>query len=61
MAMLSARTTENPVEQLAQDSRVARALDLLSKNPAWVTEQQVRITEIPAPEFGEGPRGEYVL
>ena len=48
------------IEQLAQDAHVARALDWLSKNQTWVTDQQIRITEIPAPEFNEAPRGEYL-
>ena len=30
----------------------------IEKNSAWVTEQQIHLTEIPAPEFGEARRGE---
>jgi tripeptide aminopeptidase len=56
MVALSARATDNPVEQLAQDSRVVRGLDWLSKNQEWITDQQIRITEVPAPDFKEGPR-----
>jgi len=60
MAALSARAAEDSIEKLAQDPRCARALDWIDKNSEWVTEQQIRITEIPAPEFGEGPRGAFL-
>ena len=58
MATVSARATDDSIEKLAQDSRCARALEWIDKNSDWVTQQQIRLTEIPAPEFGEGPRGE---
>ncbi len=32
----------------------------IEKNSDWITEQQIRITEIPAPEFEEARRGEYL-
>jgi tripeptide aminopeptidase len=54
------RAAANPVQQLAEEPRVARALLWLEKNTAWVTEQQARITEIPAPPFEEEKRGQYV-
>lgn len=57
MATLSARATEDSVAKLAEDSRCARGLDWIAKNSAWVTEQQIRLSEIPAPEFGEAERG----
>jgi tripeptide aminopeptidase len=60
MATVSARTTDDSIEKLAQDSRCARAVDWIEKNQDWVTQQQIRLTEIPAPEFGEGPRGEFL-
>jgi tripeptide aminopeptidase len=60
MATVSARTTEDSIEKLAQDSRCARGLAWIDKNAAWLTDQQIQITEIPAPEFGEGPRGGFV-
>ncbi|MGH9703048.1 MAG: M20/M25/M40 family metallo-hydrolase [Candidatus Acidiferrales bacterium] len=58
LAMLApfARTADNPVEQLAQDARVKRALEWISANQDWITEQQIRLSEIPAPEFSEGSR-----
>lgn len=58
MATISARATDDSIEKLVQDSRCARALEWIDKNSDWVTQQQIRLTEIPAPEFGEGPRGE---
>lgn len=60
MATVSARATDDSIEKLAQDSRCARALGWIDKNSDWVTQQQIRLTEIPAPEFGEGPRGEFL-
>ncbi|HVA72724.1 MAG TPA: M20/M25/M40 family metallo-hydrolase [Candidatus Limnocylindrales bacterium] len=59
MATLTARAA-NPIDSLAQDKRVARALAWLDKNLDWITEQQIAITEIPAPEFQEAARGAYV-
>lgn len=59
MATLTARAA-NPVDALAQDKNVAKALAWLDKNTGWVTDQQVAITEIPAPEFAEKERGAYV-
>jgi acetylornithine deacetylase/succinyl-diaminopimelate desuccinylase-like protein len=60
MATVSARATGDSIEKLVQDSRCARSLDWIDKNSDWVTQQQIRLTEIPAPEFGEGPRGEFL-
>lgn len=58
MAAFSARATEDSVARLAEDPRCARGLAWIDKNAAWVTAQQVRLTEIPAPEFGEANRAE---
>ncbi len=60
MATISARTTEDSIEKLAQDPRCARGLAWIDKNADWVTDQQIRLTEIAAPEFQEGPRGELL-
>jgi len=57
MATLSARATDDSVSRLAEDARCARGLDWIAKNSSWVTEQQMRLSEIPAPEFGEAERG----
>jgi len=58
MAALSARATDDPLAKLAVEPRCARALAWIDKSSAWVTEQQVRLNEIPAPEFDEARRGE---
>jgi acetylornithine deacetylase/succinyl-diaminopimelate desuccinylase-like protein len=58
MAALSARATDDSISKLAQDPACLRGLSWIDKNADWVTEQQVRLTEIPAPEFGEARRGE---
>lgn len=57
MAPLSARVTEDPLAKLADDPRVERGLAWINRNASWVTEQQIRLTEIPAPEFEEARRG----
>jgi acetylornithine deacetylase/succinyl-diaminopimelate desuccinylase-like protein len=58
MAALSARATDDSISKLAQDPACLRGLSWIDKNTDWVTEQQIRLTEIPAPEFGEARRGE---
>jgi tripeptide aminopeptidase len=45
---------------LADQAQVREALDSLEKNLDWVTEQQARLTEIPAPSFQEEKRAEEV-
>ena len=57
MAPLSARVAEDPVAMLAHDPRCARGLSWIDKSAVWVTDQQIRLTEIPAPEFDETRRG----
>lgn len=56
----SALREGTPVNELVADPRVKTALDWLAKNSAWVTDQQTRITEIPAPPFKEAGRGAYL-
>lgn len=56
MAPLSARVSDDPVTKLADDPGCARGLAWIDKNSSWVTDQQIRLTEIPAPEFGEAGR-----
>ena len=58
MATLSARATDDALAKLAGDPACARALQWIDKSAAWSTEQQIRLTEIPAPEFNESRRGE---
>ncbi len=58
MATLSARATDEPLAKLAGDPACARGLQWIDKSAAWSTEQQVRLTEIPAPEFNEARRAD---
>jgi len=58
MATLSARATDEPFAKLAGDPACARGLQWIEKSAAWSTEQQIRLTEIPAPEFNETRRGQ---
>jgi tripeptide aminopeptidase len=60
MVTLSARAADDSIEKLAVAPDCARGLDWIGKNADWVTQQQVLLTEIPAPEFNEGQRAEFV-
>ncbi len=64
MATASAQSvparTAAPLEQVASDPRTIRAVDWLTKNLAWINDEQVRITEIPAPPFHESLRAAYL-
>lgn len=60
MATFSTRAVGDAIDKIAEDPRVARGLDWIQKNPDWVTAEQIRINEIPAPEFSEQRRGEYL-
>jgi acetylornithine deacetylase/succinyl-diaminopimelate desuccinylase-like protein len=42
--------------QFAESPEVRAALDSFSRNLAWINDQQVRLTEIPAPPFREAQR-----
>lgn len=46
--------------EIARDPRVKTALDWLARNTAWITDEQTRITEIPAPSFQEAQRAAYL-
>lgn len=43
-------------ERLVHIPAVAAALEWLRSHENWIVEQQIRLTEIPAPPFGEGDR-----
>jgi tripeptide aminopeptidase len=58
MSALSARATDDPVARLAEDPHCSRGLAWIDNNSAWLTGQQIRLSEIPAPEFHEGRRAE---
>jgi tripeptide aminopeptidase len=46
--------------ELPSDPRVARVLEILRGSATATTEEQIRITEIPAPPFQESARGNYM-
>jgi tripeptide aminopeptidase len=48
------------VNDLVRDERVKLAMDWLTKNVSWITEEQAQITEIPAPPFKESERAAYL-
>ncbi|MFY9530917.1 MAG: M20/M25/M40 family metallo-hydrolase [Candidatus Acidiferrales bacterium] len=62
MTSLSVRATDSSssIEPLAQDQRVAHALDWFESSSGWITLQQIQLTEIPSPPFGESRRGELL-
>src|SRR5271156_4429882 len=60
MATLYARAAGDSIEKLADDPACVRALAWIDKNTSWVTDQQIHLTEIPASEFKEAPRAEYL-
>ncbi len=45
---------------LAENARVQAALEWFQKNLTWIDEQQIRLTEIPAPSFQEEQRAAAV-
>ncbi len=45
---------------LAEVAKVRSAMDWFEKNEQWITDEQARLTEIPAPSFQEEKRGEAV-
>jgi len=49
-----------PVSRFTENSQVRAALDWFHSNLSWINDEQARLTEIPAPPFQEGPRGEAV-
>jgi acetylornithine deacetylase/succinyl-diaminopimelate desuccinylase-like protein len=57
MGTFSARAADEPALKLTQDAGVNRGLEWLGKNASWITDQQIRLTETPAPEFNETQRG----
>ena len=60
MATFPASATDPSIMRLAQDPACVQALNWIDGSGAWVTEQQIRITETPAPEYGEKRRAELL-
>lgn len=57
---LAAQTTsfDEEVRRLAQHPAVKRAMELIEQGDAMTMADLVELTQIPAPPFGEGPKGE---
>src|SRR5580698_4682291 len=60
MATLSMRAADESIEKIAESAAVTRGLTWIEKNSDWITDQQIKLTEIPAPEFDESRRGEFL-
>jgi acetylornithine deacetylase/succinyl-diaminopimelate desuccinylase-like protein len=60
MATLYARAAGDSIEKIADDPTCVRALAWIDTSAVWLTDQQIHLTEIPAPEFKEAPRAEYL-
>lgn len=60
MTPLSLRASEKSIEKIAQTPQCARGLEWIDRNTKWVTDHQIRLTEIPAPERRESERAEYL-
>ena len=59
-AFIQNLTRKTAAAALQDDPRVAQVLDFLRTNASATTDEQVRITEIPAPPFREGARAAYL-
>jgi tripeptide aminopeptidase len=60
MATFPASATDSSIVRLAQDPASVRALNWIDGSSAWLTDQQIRLTETPAPEYGEKGRAEVL-
>jgi len=54
------RAADESIEKIAESAAVTRGLTWIEKNSDWITDQQIKLTEIPAPEFDEARRGEFL-
>ena len=59
-AFIQNLTRKTAAAALQDDPRVAQVLDFLRANTSATTDEQIRITEIPAPPFHEGARAVYL-
>ena len=53
-------TRKTAAAALQEDARVAHVLEFLRADASATTDEQIRITEIPAPPFHEGARAAYM-
>jgi acetylornithine deacetylase/succinyl-diaminopimelate desuccinylase-like protein len=59
-SVLSQAAGSNSTSSLAEQPRVRAALEWFGKNLKWINDEQVRLTEIPAPLFQEQKRAAAV-
>jgi tripeptide aminopeptidase len=59
-SVVSHAARQDPPVSLAHNAQVREALEWFAENRRWIDEQQVRLTEIPAPSFGEEKRAAAV-
>jgi tripeptide aminopeptidase len=59
-AFIQNLTRKSAAAALQDDARVAHVLEFLRANASATTDEQIRITEIPAPPFHEGARAAYM-
>jgi len=57
MQNFARKTAATPLQD---DGRVTRVLEFLRSSVSATTDEQIRITEIAAPPFHEGPRAAYM-
>lgn len=57
---MPAKTEAQPVRELMQSPRVTDAFRAIEQHADGITEQQIKITRIPAPTFGEKARAQYL-
>lgn len=55
-----AAAAASAVDAAVQDPRTQRAMDSFARNSDWLTEQHIRINEVPAPPFAEAGRATLV-
>lgn len=59
-SMTARQQSSSASSGVTADKRVARALEWIDKNGDWITQQQIKITETPAPPFHERKRADLV-
>src|SRR5579872_2269190 len=60
VSTLPAQVALRPIAAVTKNPRVQKALAKLGADVQATTDEQIRITEIPAPTFHEAARGAYV-
>jgi len=60
MQASASSTTQTSIRALLENPRVSRGLRVFAAEGQWITDQQIQITQIPAPPFGEARRAEHM-